>query len=327
MTPYSKLDTAAAVAAQQLAEMQASEVSPCASIAAGSNPSSVRSASSDGSDIKAALNGLCSPCGSESGLPCGTPAGSATAVDDLAALTAGMMLNTQAAVLDMQLQGNANALLRTADAATGLAADAAIAASAPGLWLAGSSAGMLPQQLPVASRGYAGGMLPQQQLMYLDAAANTMRYVAAATSSADLMNGWMLAPSAPAPVGPSVAALADQWAASSMMQRTVYGGLAGGSAGFTAACNPAVQIQGLPMPNMLGNCNVLDQWLQLENAGNAYGGPPGLNNRPVMGCGINAAPQQQPSAANARMVQLLSTLPDQTVQQLLGMLTVEAQGA
>jgi hypothetical protein len=38
--------------------------------------------------------------------------------------------------------------------------------------------------------------------------------------------------------------------------------------------------------------------------------------------------QQQPGAANARMAQLLSTLPEQTVQQLLaGMLAVEAPGA
>jgi hypothetical protein len=341
VTQYSKLDTAAVVAAQQLSQLAADgtvpsiTTSPCGSISAGSNvASSVHSGSSDGGDVKAAFVNLSSPCGSEAGLPVrGSPS---AACNGLASgYTAGMMLNQQqAAMLEMQFQGNTNAALLAADAVS-------IAAStAPAMWLGGSSTGMLQQQMPAPTMVYGNVLPQQQQVVYLDAASNTMGFTQGVTAlpaaGTDMMNGWMLAPStAAAPV--ALNSLQDQWVTNNMLaaaqQRNAaaYGGLAGATAGFS--CTPAaaqVQVQGaLPMPNMLGGGNVLDQWLQLENAG-AYGGPPGLN-RPTMGCGISVAPmqqQQQPSAANARMVQLLSTLPDQTVQQLLaGMLAVDAPGA
>jgi hypothetical protein len=240
-----------------------------------------------------------------------------------------MMVNQQqTAMLEMQLQGNTNAALLAADAVS-------IAAStAPAMWLGGSSTGMLQQQMPAPTMAY-GNVLPQQQLVYLDASSNTMGFTQGlaalpAAAGTDMTNGWMLAPNAAAaPV--AVNSLQNQWmtnnmlAAAQQQNAAAYGGLATAAAGFS--CAPAgAQVQGaLPMPNMLGGGNVLDQWLQLENAG-AFGGPPGLT-RSGMGCGISVAPmqQQQPGAANARMAQLLSTLPDHTVQQLLaGMLAVDA---
>jgi hypothetical protein len=336
VTPYSKLDTAAVVAAQQLSQLAAdgtiasATTSPCGSVSAASNvASSVHSASSDAGDVKSAAANLSSPCGSEAGIPVrGSPCASAAACD----FTAGMMLSQQqAAMLEMQLQGNTNAALLAADAVS-------IAAStAPAMWLGGSSTGMPQQQLPAATMPY-GNVLPQQQLVYLDAASNAMGFtqgVSAMPAAAgfDLMNGWMLAPNAAAPV--AVNQLQDQWVANGMLaaaqqRNAAYGCLGGTTAGFS--CAPAAaQMQGaLPMPNMLGGGNMLDQWLQLENAG-AFGGPPGLA-RPAMGCGVSVntlqQQQQQPGAANARMAHLLSTLPEQTVQQLLaGILAVEAPGA
>jgi hypothetical protein len=329
VTQYSKLDTAAVVAAQQLSQLAADGTLPsdftsvCGSISAGSNTaSSVHSGSSDGGDVKAAFVNLSSPCGSESSMPV-----RAAACDGLASgFTAGMMLTQQqqqTAMLEMQFQGNTNAALLAADAVS-------IAAStAPAMWLGGSSTGMLQQQM-AAPGMTCGNVLPQQQVVYLDAASNTMGFTqgvsalpAAAAAGTNMMNGWMLAPNAAAAAPVAINSLQDQWVANNMLaaaqQRNAaaYGGLAGAAAGFS--CAPAAaQVQGaLPMPNMLGGGNVLDQWLQLENAG-AYGGPPGLN-RPAMGGSISVAPmqQQQPGAANARMAHLLSSLPDQTVQQLL----------
>lgn len=339
MTPYSKLDTAAAVAAQQLSQLAAdgtvpsAHTSQCGSVSAASNvASSVHSGSSDAGDVKSAAANLSSPCGSEAAMPVrGSPC-SAAVCDGLgSAFTAGMVLSQQqAAMLEMQLQGNTNAALLAADAVN-IAAN-----TAPALWLGGSSGGMLQQQLPAANMQY-NSVLPQQQLVYLDAASNAMGFaqgvaaMPAAAAGTDLMNGWMLAPAA-APV--AVNHLQDQWVANSMLaaaqqRNAAYGCMAGTAAGFS--CVPAAaQMQGaLPMPNMLGGGNMVDQWLQLDSAG-AYGGPPGLA-RPAMGCDMSVSgmqQQQQPVAANARMAQLLSTLPEQTVQQLLaGMLAVEAPGA
>ncbi|KAF6255168.1 hypothetical protein COO60DRAFT_1537054 [Scenedesmus sp. NREL 46B-D3] len=340
VTPYSKLDTAAAVAAQQLSQLAADgavhsvTTSPCGSISAGSNVDG-----SDGGEVKAALANLSTPC--ESGMRVrSSPCASAAAGDGLAsAFTTGMVLNQQPpALLEVQLQGNSNPALLAADAVSGAAS------TAPAMWLSGCSTGMLQQQMPAGNMAY-GGVLPQRQLVYLDAATNAMGFtqgVAAlpAAPGTEVMNGWMLAPNgAPAPA-PAVNRLQDQWVANSMLaaaqqQHAAYGGLAGTAAGYN--CAPAAaQMQGaLSMPNMLGGSMVLDQWPQLENGG-AYGGPSGLA-RPAMGCGLSVQraaalqQQQQLGAAGAQqmcMAQLLSTLPDQAVQQLLaGMLAVDASSA
>lgn len=318
VTSYSKLETAAEAAAQQLAQMgQQLDGSNCSSLTSASIAASSIRSSSDGSELKSGTCAvLSSPCGSDAGHSlleqqlhsnC-SPCGSVVCEDGgNFALTAGMVLNTQAAMLEMQLQNNSLLAAAASDAA---------AASAPSMWLAGSS--MLPQQVPLAY----GGLLPQQQLVYLDAAntgSQVMTYAPAAVPAAgsELVGGSWVLPAVNT-AAPAAARLADQWAASNMLAQQQQVPAPYGMATGLAACNP-MQMQRLPVPSM---GNGMDQWLQLDNS--QLCAPPGLN-RSVMGCGIS---QQQPTTtANARVAQLLSTLPDQTVQQLLGMLTVEAQGA
>eukprot|EP00878_Enallax_costatus_P000346 GHUV01000430.1.p1 GENE.GHUV01000430.1~~GHUV01000430.1.p1 ORF type:complete len:463 (+),score=169.54 GHUV01000430.1:217-1605(+) len=318
VTPYSKLDTGAAAAAQQLAQMQ-QEGSLCPSLEAISKAGSA-CGSSDASDLKSATN-FSSTCGSELALSLqqqGSPCSSVTAVDDLGALTAGFALTNQAAMLGMQLQSNALALA-AADASLAVtdAAAAVGSSAAPGLWLAGSN-GMLQHQMPLA--GCTTGLntmallQQQQQLAMLDANNQLIAYnpiTLQPAMQAVASDFWGLPSTTAAPVANN---LAQQWAANNLLaqqRQAAFNGLTTGLAG----CNTSAT-QCLGAPRMVNTAG-LDQWLQMDT----YAAPRGVS-RAALGCSM--AQQQQPSA-NARVAQLLSALPDQTVQQLLGMLAIEPQ--
>lgn len=313
VTPYSKLDTAAAAAAQQLAQMQRDGTLEVVNQASST-------CSSEG-DRKLAATSNSSPCGSEIGINLhshGSPCSSVAAADDgFNGLAAGMALNNQAAMLEMQLQSNALAL---AAADMGIAADAAAAAltSAPGLWLTGSTSMMQPN-IPLT--GCSTALNPfalqsqqlqqqQQQMMVLDSAAQLTAYsqtpIVPVTAAPGLGDNWLLPTSLAAAAASN--RLAEQYAASriiSQQRQAAFNSLAG-----LTACN----LPSVANPSMYG-ASGLDQWLQVDNI---YGAPPGLN-RPALSCNFNQ-PRQ-----DAGMAQLLSALPDQTVQQLLGMLTIEPQ--
>lgn len=305
-TAYSKLDTSATAVTQQLAQMQ-QEGSLCPSLEAISKASS-SCGSSEASDHKSATD-LSSPCGSEVALSLqqqGSPCGSVAAVDDLCALTAGYTLSDQAAVLEMQLQSNALALA-AADASLAVtdAAAAAGGSAAAGFWRAGSN-GMLQQQVPFA--GFNTTPLLQQQLVMLGANNQLMACnPATATAGGDL---WALPSTS---VTSTANNLTQQWAANNMLAQHRQAPFTGFSSGLAGSSTSPAQC--LASPSMCNTAN-LDQWLQL----NTYGATPGLS-RAAFGCGNG----QQQYGANTDVAQLLSALPDQTVQQLLNMLAVEPQ--
>eukprot|EP00775_Hariotina_reticulata_P013425 gene13425-13553_t len=243
----------------------------------------------------------------------GSPACSSDACDDPLALWTAAMA-PQPPVLDsfgLQLQSSL-----MADAAAGLS-EAAIAASASSLWLANNA--MLPQPgvaaqlpLPAAATSLYGNLLPQQQLVMANSAVKPISVSsygpvtnagAVQAGTADLLSSWMVAQ--------NVAPAADRLA-----------GLASGNplaaqqlpcAGSAALVPGApVQMPCMPMRNMLQQ-SALEPWLRADTMP-CY--PPGLP------CMLGST---GPQAADSNMLQFLSSLPDSTVQQLLGMLAVDAQ--
>jgi hypothetical protein len=316
-TPYSSLDTSATVAAQQLAELQHN----CSNRVANSASSISSRNSCDGSTTKPAPSTeLNSPCGSEASrslldrTQC-SPACSSDACDDpLALWTAALASQAPAPVLDsygLQLQSSL-----MADAAAELG-EAAIAATASSLWLANS--GMLPQPgvagqlpLPAAATSLYSSLLPQQQLLMANSAPKPLGAPSyepmtnagpVPSGTTDLLSSWLVAQNV-APAGDS---LRDLGSGNPLTTQQVP---CAASAGLAAGA--PVQMPCMPMRSMMQQ-SALEPWLRADIMP-CY--PPGLS------CTMSSA---APQATDSNMLQFLSSLPASTVQQLLGMLAVDAQ--
>lgn len=318
VTPYSKLDTAAAVAAQQLAEMgQILDANACGSL--------LGSSSSLSSELKArAPSSLASPGSSECGHTlAGVKAGSSSSspansisCDEaaaLASLTASMAAlgstHPAAAMLDVggiaQLQGNPYL------AVSASAVDASLPGSGAdlGMWPLGTAASLPQQQLPAAGMAFNGAYL-QPQLNMLDSqllglAPGSTALPSAAAAASDV---WMMPPH-PVQWPPAAAAAPNVFAQQQQLGR------------------PSGIGAGIPMQSLLGPA-ALDQWLQLDmpakDSNRSFPMPNGLC-RTAVGCGSIAQQQQAPAVHGNQAQMMQQLLNNQAVQQLLGLL--EAQGA
>lgn len=303
VTPYSKLDTAATVAAQQLADLGL-EVDANTGAAVGFLSGSCSSLG----DVKVRpASSINSPgsseCGAKHVVSSNTSPTNSLSVDDAAAiakLTASMAsLNAPAPLLDVggmaRLQNNAY-LAAAAAVDASLSGDMSLSGSA-GLWpLAG--AGML-QQPAAPSMGYASGPFMQQQMPMLDP---QLLAGAAAAPGGDV---WLMPP-ATAGQWPAVSAAAA--ARSMLAQQQQQQRAFGLNAASAAACTGMAP--GLPIPQLLAPAG-LNQWLQLD------GMQAGLCAPQAAGCSLV---QQQPGATDP-MQQLLN---QQAMQQLLGLLDAQA---
>lgn len=331
VTPYSKLDTAAAVAAQQLAELgQDLDVNGASATGAasllGGSCSSLDIKVRPGSSINSPGSSINSPGSSECGKQQRSGGSSSTSptnslsVDDAAALaklTASMAaLNAAgpatATLLDVggmaRLHQNSAYLAAAAaavDASLSGSADVSLS-SAPGMWPLGAPAMLPQQQQPMA---YANGaFLQQQQVPMLDA-----QLLAGAPTGGDM---WLMPPAA-APQWPSVSAAAA--ARSMLAQQQQQRAYAMNAAPVAPAAGMA---PGLPIPTLLAPAG-LDQWLQMDglrvNKDSTCGYPlqAGL-------CGPPQAmlvQQQQQCQGAADMQQLLN---QRAMQQLLGLLDAQS---
>lgn len=328
MTPYSKLDTAAAVAAQQLADM-GQELdgnsgsllgSSCSSIAGDAKVRAPSSVNSPGS----------SECGAgKHGSSSATSPANSLSIDDAAALaklTASMAaLGSPAAPL-LDVGGMArlqnSAYLAAAAAAVDASLSGDISLSGSGLWpLAGS--GVLQQpasqpQLPGAAMAYSSPYLQQPvpllepQLLGSSGLGGTT-----AAASGDV---WLM-PQSTAGQWQSVSAAAaarSMLAQQQQQQQQAFN--------LTAAPPAAAGLApGIPVPNLLGPA-ALDQWLQLDGLQvkdtGCYPMQAGMCSTPAVGCSM-AQPQQ--AAASGSQVQVMQQyLVNQQVRQLLGLLDAQA---
>lgn len=327
MTPYSKLDTAASIAAQQLADM-GQELDANASHSGNSASLLGSSCSSIAGDAKArAPSSVNSPGSSECGAgkhgsSSATSPANSLSIDDAAALaklTASMAaLGSPAAPL-LDVGGMAclqnSAYLAAAAAAVDASLSGDISLSGPGLWpMAGS--GVLQQpaaqpQLPGAALAYSSPYL-QQQVPLLEP------QLLGSTTAAGSSDVWLM-PQSTAGQWQSVSAAA---AARSMLAQQQQQ-----QAFNLAAAPPAAAglAPGIPVPNLLGPA-ALDQWLQLDGLQvkdtGCYPMQAGMCSTPAVGCSM-AQPQQ--AAAGGSQVQVMQQyLVNQQVRQLLGLLDAQA---
>jgi hypothetical protein len=331
VTPYSKLDTAASVAAQQLAEL--GQELDCNRSGAGAAGLLGGSCSSFASDAKGRpASSVASPGSSE----CGgrnnhfgssrndSPTNSLS-VDDAAALaqlTASMAaLNAPAPLLDV---GGMQAALHNqhmqngaylADASLSGSADLSLSgAAAAGLWpMAG--AGVLQQ--PAAAMAYANPNAFLQPQVPMLLATGALAGAAPSPAGGDV---WLV-PSAAAGQWPSVsAAAATRSMLAQQQQHQQRQHAFGFSAGPPAAPCAGGLAPGLPVPNLLGP-TALDGWLQLD-------GLQAKDNALQAGlCAPQAVGmvQQQQAGSDGSQAQVMQQLLNQqAMQQLLGLLDAQA---
>jgi hypothetical protein len=331
VTPYSKLDTAASVAAQQLAEL--GQELDCNRSGAGAAGLLGGSCSSFASDAKGRpASSVASPGSSE----CGgrnnhfgssrndSPTNSLS-VDDAAALaqlTASMAaLNAPAPLLDV---GGMQAALHNqhmqngaylADASLSGSADLSLSgAAAAGLWpMAGAG---VPQQ-PAAAMAYANPNAFLQPQVPMLLATGALAGAAPSPAGGDV---WLV-PSAAAGQWPSVsAAAATRSMLAQQQQHQQRQHAFGFSAGPPAAPCAGGLAPGLPVPNLLGP-TALDGWLQLD-------GLQAKDNALQAGlCAPQAVGmvQQQQAGSDGSQAQVMQQLLNQqAMQQLLGLLDAQA---
>lgn len=318
VTPYSKLDTGAAAAAQQLAGMQQEAVeggSACSSVSsdACTTTTSTHFTNFWGSDAAPSV---------ESG---GSPCSSVAPVDDLTCLIAGMRLRGHTAVGDMHLH-NVLPGLAPADASSPTlevaVAGAAATALSNNMWLAGNT-GMLQEQLPLVGCNNMvnpSGFSTQQQLM-LDMNSQLGNYSAAVPQQQVTGEMWML---------PNVSAAAPAVSSLAHLQYAAGGNLAGlGPVQCQTAAGmfPGPQVDqwlatGVPgVPTTLARCGIG------YSAGHQHMYPAFSGNmlQQQHQSVTSLLQQQEQPCSNIGMLQLLPSLPDRALQQLVGLLAVEPQ--
>lgn len=329
VTPYSKLDTAASVAAQQLAEL--GQELDCNRSGAGAAGLLGGSCSSFASDVKARpASSVASPGSSECGAGRHNHFGGSSnaspsnslSVDDAAALaqlTASMAaLSAPAPLLDVGgMQAALNQSMQNgaylADASLSGSADLSLSgAAAAGLWpLAG--AGVLPQ--PAAAMAYANANAFLQPQVPMLLASSALAGAAPSPAGSDV---WLV-PSAAAGQWPSVSAAA---ATRSMLAQQQRQHAFGFSAGPPAAPCTGGLAPGLPVPNLLGPA-ALNGWLQLD-------GLQAKDNALQAGLcapqavGMVQQQQQQASSDGSQAQVMQQLLNQQAMQQLLGLLDAQA---
>lgn len=319
MTPYSKLDTAASVAAQQLADLGQDGASllggSCSSIASDVKIRPASSIASPGS----------SECGAgkqHSGSSNASPTNSLSADDAaaLAKLTASMAaVGTPSPLLDVsgmqaRLQ-NPAAYLAAVDASLSGSADLSLSGSA-GMWpLAG--AGMLQQ--PAATMAYGTAPFLQPQMPMLDAqllGANALAG-AAAVPNGDV---WLMPTTTAAGQWSAVSAAAAARSMLAQQQQQQQRAFALSAAPAASPCAGGLA-PGLPIPNLLGTA-ALDGWLQVDGLqakdSSCYPLQAGLCAPQAVGL----IQQQQPGSDGSQIMQQL--LNQQAMQQLLGLLDAQA---
>jgi hypothetical protein len=323
VTPYSKLDTAASVAAQQLAEL-GQELEPNragASLLSGSSSSML-------ADIKIRpASSIASPGSSEcgagrhhSGSSSASPNNSLSVDDaaELAKLTASMAaLSSPVPLLDVcgmaRLQ---NGAYFAVDATMSGSADIPLSGTS-GLWpLAG--AGVMQQP---AAMAYANGAYLQPQVPMLDA-----QLLGSGSLSGPVVapggDMWLMPPAAAGQWSAvSGAAAARSMLAQQQQQQCAFAlGAAAAAPAATSGLAP-----GLPIPNLLGP-SALDGWLQLDGlqAKDCYPLQAGLcAPQPLPGCGM-VQPQQH-AGSNGTQAQVMQQLINQqAMQQLLGLLDAQS---
>lgn len=323
MTPYSKLDTAASVAAQQLAEL-GQELEPNRagiSLLSGSSSSML-------GDIKIRpASSIASPGSSECGAgrqhsgSSNTSPNNSLSVDDAAALaklTVSMAaLSSPAPLLDVggmaRLQNGAYLAL---DASISGSADLSLSGTA-GLWpLAG--AGVMQQP---AAMSYANGAYLQPQVPMLDAqllGSGSLSGPAAAPGG----DMWLMPASAAGQWSTVSAAAAARSMLAQQQQQQQRAFALGAAPAATSGLAP-----GLPIPNLLGP-SALDGWLQLDGLqakdSSCYPLQAGLcAPQPMPGCGM--VQQQQHAGSDGSQAQVMQQfINQQAMQQLLGLLDAQS---
>lgn len=322
-TPYSKLDTAASVAAQQLADLgQDQDISASRSGAslAGNSCGSIAG------DIKVRPgSSIASPGSSECGAArhigssSNSPSNSLSVEDAtaLAKLTASMAA-LRPPLLDVggmaRLQNGAYlAAAAAVDASLSGSADMSLSGSA-GLWpLAG--AGVLQQPGAAAAvAAYANGpFLQQQQVPMLD----PQLLAGGAAAAAPGGDVWLMAPGTATP-WPAVSAAAAARSMLAQQQRA----FALSAAPPAAPCGGGLA-PGIPIPHLMGPAT-LDQWMPLDGLQGKDGCYPmqaGLCAPQAVGCSM--VQQQQQAAAGGSQQVMQQLLNQQAMQQLLGLLDAQ----
>jgi hypothetical protein len=325
VTPYSKLDTAAAVAAQQLPEL-GQELDPSSACHANMT-ASLLGASCGSIDAKIRpASSINSPGSSECGMGKhgGSSATSATdslSVDDAAALaqlTASMAaLGSPAAPLldvgGMALRNTAYlaAAAAAVDASTSGSADMAVPGA--GLWqLAGT--GVQP---------YGSAAFVQQPMLDPQVLPN------GALAPAGAGDVWLMPSPAANPQWPAVSAAAAAAARNMLVQQQQQQQRSFGlSAAPPAAACTAGLAPGLPIPSLLGN-TALSQWLQLDGlqptAGSGcYPLQAGLRGPTAVACNMVQRQQQQAVVDGNQAQAMQQLINQQAMQQLLGLLDAQA---
>jgi hypothetical protein len=318
-TPYCKLDTAASVAAQQLADLgQDLDISASRSGAslAGNSCGSIAG------DIKIRPgSSIASPGSSECGAArhigssSNSPSNSLSVEDAaaLAKLTASMAALRPAPLLDVggmaRLQNGAYlAAAAAVDASLSGSADVSLSGSA-GLWpLAG--AGVLQQ--PGAAVYANGPFLQQQPVPMLDP---QLLAGGAAAPGGDV---WLMA-AGPAAPWPAVSAAAAARSMLAQQQRAYAHSAAPPAAPCTGGLAP-----GIPIPHLMGPA-ALGQWLPLDGLqgkDGCYTMQAGLCAPQAVGCSM--VQQQQQAAADGSQQVMQQLLNQQAMQQLLGLLDAQA---
>lgn len=320
VTPYSKLDTAASVAAQQLAEA-GQELDANISLLGGNSCSS-----SIMGDFKAPrpASSINSPGSSECGAGTKRGGGScssstsptnslsmddATALAKLTASMAALGAPAPAPLLNVggmtRLQNSAYLAAAAAAVDASLSGSADMSLSGPGLWPLSAGSGMLCQQQQVQ----------QQQLPTATMAYNTT-YL---QQQVPILEPQMLGTAAPGQwLVPSSTAGQCQWPAVpaartvlvQQQQPQCNFGL-GAPAASTAPCAAALA-PGLPVQTLLGPAGLDQQWLQFDAV------PASLC------CSIGQQPQPQAAAGGSQTQAMQQYVNQQAMQHLLGLLDVPA---